>query len=488
MGNKSFDLNETFDLDEVLNYHEYTGIAKRDNRHENTSYIGCRFVTSKFTSIDMKDDDVIGCIFTDCDIKDVNFSDIDFSTNNITNSCLEVVIFDGATINCCEFGFSTIKSCSFQHISLTNTTFRNCEFYNIQLDQTTTINNQFHNCKFVNCNLSSSVNYNLFNECEFQNTCVDKNVYSTNIYYSYNEKNSSIPYIDYDLNCIKNELRETQQFVPYAIYCFNEHYVELESTFLACIAAIREYWNYQLIIRVEQIDFITLLLEFAPIVDKTITAVTLYQSISILNPMIDGNQKNPSIVHSIQVALKHLYLTCIQHYNMKTIQDKSIYYGYTGKLIKLDMVYNHKPSYELTTLLNESVAPEYRNSIYAKCLLQEHACFHEIIEMAVSMLPILNTIIALLNVTVPITIARIQAKSKKECVENKSQQVINYNITNEITIQENSYLINNNILLDSEGVAATLIKNNITCENDYQGYTNDNIRSIKIIEDDQLDR
>lgn len=487
MENKSVNLHDTFDLDEIINYHEYTGIAKRRNKHETTSYLGCRFVTSKFTSIDMQNDDVIGCVFSDCDIQDVNFSDIDFSTNNITKSSLNLVKFDGATINCCEFGFSTINSCSFKHISLTNTSFRNCEFYNIQLDQTTTINNQFHNCEFVNCNLSSSVNYNLFNECEFQNTFVDKNVYSTNVYYSSSGENSFIPSIDYDLMCIENELRETQQFVPYAIYYFNHHYVDLESTFLACIAAIREYWNHQLIIRVEQIDFITLLLEFAPIINKTITAVTLYQSICILNPMIDGSQNNPNVVQSIRVALKHLYLTCIQHYNMKSMQDKGICSGYTSKLIKLDMVYDHKPSYELTTLLNETVAPEYRNSIYAKCLLQEHACFHEIIEMAVSMLPILEAIIALLGVTVPITVARIQAKSKKDSAENKSQQVINYNITNEITIQANSYL-NNNFLLDSEGVVSTLIKNNITCENGYRGYTNENIRSIKITEDDQLDK
>ena len=240
MENKSVNLHDTFDLDEIINYHEYTGIAKRRNKHETTSYLGCRFVTSKFTSIDMQNDDVIGCVFSDCDIQDVNFSDIDFSTNNITKSSLNLVKFDGATINCCEFGFSTINSCSFKHISLTNTSFRNCEFYNIQLDQTTTINNQFHNCEFVNCNLSSSVNYNLFNECEFQNTFVDKNVYSTNVYYSSSGENSFIPSIDYDLMCIENELRETQQFVPYAIYYFNHHYVDLESTFLACIAAIRE--------------------------------------------------------------------------------------------------------------------------------------------------------------------------------------------------------------------------------------------------------
>lgn len=487
MENKSINLQDAFDLNEVLNYHEYTGVAKRDNQHKMTSYLGCRFIASKFISIDMQDDDVIGCIFSNCDIKEVNFSDIDFSTNNIINSSLESVKFDGSTINCCEFGFSTINSCSFKHISLTNTIFRNCEFNNIQLDQTTTINNQFQNCKFVNCNLSNSVNYNLFNECEFQNTHVDKNVYSTNFYYSSSNTNVFIPSIDYDIMLIENELRESQQFIPYAIYCFNENYVDLESTFLACIAAIREYWNHQLIIRVEQIDFITLLLEFAPAINKTITAITLYQSISILNPMIDGSQNNPSIVQSIRVALKRLYLTCIQHYNMKMMQDKSICSGYTGRLIKLDMVYNHKPSYDLTTLLNETVAPEYRNSIYANCLLQEHACFHEIIEMAISMLPILNAIIALLNVTVPITVARIQAKSKNESTKNKSQQTINYNITNEITIQANSYLINN-FLLNSEGVVASLIKNNITCETDYQGYTNENIRSIKIIADDQLDK
>ena len=487
MENKSINLQDTFDLGDVLNYHEYTGIAKRENQHETTSYLGCRFVTSKFISIDMQNDDIIGCIFSNCDINEVNFSDIDFSTNNITNSSLDLVQFDGATINCCEFGFSKINSCSFKHISLTNTTFRNCDFYNIRLDQTTTTNNQFHNCKFVNCNLSNSVNYNLFIECEFQDTHVDKNVYSTNVYYSSSAKNTSTPSIGYDLLCIENELCETQQFIPYAIYCFNRNYFDLESTFLACIAAIREYWNHKLIFRVEQIDFITLLLEFAPTIGKTVTAVTLYQCITILTPMIDGSQNNPSIVQSIRVALKRLFLTCIQHYNMNAMQDEDICSGYTKRFIKLDMVYEKKPGYELTTLLNETVAPGHRDYIYAKCLLQEHACFHEIIEMAVSMLPILNTIIALLNLTVPITVARIQAKSKKESAANESRQVINFNTTNEITIQGNSYL-NNNFLLDYEGVAATLVNKGITCKNQYQGYTNENIRSIKIIEDDQPDR
>lgn len=443
MENKLIDSHDTFDLDEILNYHEYTGLAKRVSQHETKSYLGCRFVTGQFVSIDMQNDDVIGCVFSKCSIKDVNFSDIDFSTNHITNSSLDFVKFDGATINCCEFGFSTIKSCSFKHISLTNTIFRNCDFYDVQLDQTTTTNNQFLNCSFINCNLSGSVNYNLFNGCEFENTLVDKNVFSTNIYYSSNVKKTYIPSINYDLMYIENELLETQQFVPYAIYSFNENYVDLESTFLACIAAIREYWNHQLIIRVEQIDFITLLLEFAPTIDKTITAVTLYQSISILTPMIDDSQINPSIVQSIRVALKHLYLTCIQYYNMKTLQDSQIGSEFTGKLIKLDMVYNHKPRYELTTLLNETVAPEYRSSIYANCLLQEHACFHEIIEMTVSMLPILNSIIALIGVTVPIVVARIQAKSKTDSSSENKQQVINYNITNEITIQANSYFNNN---------------------------------------------
>ena len=487
MENKTINLNDTFDLDEVVNYHEYTGVAKRANKHETTSYIGCRFITSLFLDIDMQNDDVIGCIFFNSDIKKVNFSDIDFSTNNIANSLLDSVIFDGATINCCEFGYSTIKSCSFKHISLTNTIFRNCDFYDIQLDQTTTINNQFLNCTFINCNLSSSVNYNIFNECDFRNTRVDKNVYTTNVYYSSSDNASFIPIVDYDLMCIDSELRDSQQFVPYAIYCFNERYVNLESTFLACVAAIREYWNHRLIIRVEQIDFISLLLEFAPTIDKMITAVTLYQSISILTPMINDSSSNPNIVQSIHVALKRLYLTCIQHYNMKAVQDKKICSDFSNKLIKLDIVYNHKPSYELTTLLNETVAPEYRNSIYANCLLQEHACFHEIIEMVVSMLPIFNSIIALLGVMVPITVARIQAQNKDKDEENKPQQVINYNTINEITIQSNSYL-NNNILLDSEGVVATLIKNNITCQNGYCGYTNENIRSINITEDDQIDR
>lgn len=474
----------TFDLNDVKSYLKYTGVAIRKSSHDNTMYYGCIFNYSTFNDLEMISDDIIGCLYKDCTLKKLDLSNTDFSTNKLVETMLNEVAFDGATITNCDFGKCVFKTCTFNHIALSNTVFRKCKFINIDLTLTTTCNNQFIECEFIKCNLKNSVNYNVFCNCKFTDVNIDVNVFVSNIF-DIMEKNN-IPYIiDGNPDEIKQRLKDTSQYIHYTICRFNMASMPLEATFLASIMSIQNCCSNNLIVRVEQITFIDTLLKYSIATNNYISALTLFQCLDILEPLLSEKANLlENYVQSVCIAIKQLFLDCCEQYAKYTSKVNYNKIETEKEKLYLNITYEHKPQSDLTTLLNTIANYTNMEGARANCILGEYACYHEIIEFTFQMLPVIETLAALVGLLVPFTIERMKEKRQQEKsrdnVSLENNNINNYTIYNIIQVNNYNNIDNSNNI---NSIANALIKNNVTCENNYCGYNKNNIRTI-IVQDE----
>lgn len=474
----------TFDLNDVKPYLKYTGVATRKNSHDNTMYYGCMFNHSTFDNIEMISDDIIGCLYTNCILKKLDLSNTDFSTNKLVETKLNQVVFDGATITNCDFGKCVFETCTFNQIALNNTVFRKCKFINVDLTLTTTCNNQFIECAFIKCNLKNSVNYNVFCDCKFTDTNIDVNVFVSNIFDIMEKDN--IPYIiDGNPDEIKQRLKDTSQYIHYTICRFNMASMTLDAAFLASIMSIQNCCSHNLIVRVEQITFVDTLLKYSIATNNCISALTLFQCIDILEPLLsEETNLLENYVQSVCIAIKQLFLDCCEQYTKCSSKVNYNKIETEKEKLYLNITYEHKPQCDLTTLLNTIADSTHIEGASANCILGEYACYHEIIEFTFQMLPVVETLAALIGILVPFSIERMREKKQQaqNCnnVSSESKIINNYTIYNIIQVNNYNNIDNSNNI---NSIANTLVKNDVTCENNYCGYNKNNIRTI-IIQDE----
>ncbi len=449
------------------------GYLKEINFH-NASLLSTKFSESTFEECNLTSTDIFSVWFKDCNFKKSNFSDSTISDSTFVN---------------CVFDHSIMDS-----ISLTNCQFIDCTFENMPIDDSDFSLNTFIRCKIKNTSFTETFYYQLFEDCEFFDVNMSPDLLGFNFGFSkevLQQLSKSV-----DLQEIETEFINKGLFVNAAILRINQVQNYYDIAIVACITALAQMLNHDLLIKADEIRFLKQLTIYF-FENNHIAPVSILQIWQILNN-IRSNAYNIAIDKSmpyINEYINELYFI-YQHF-LENLQKKL--YKLSSKIstegiVELKVVYAEKPSIpflEFLSKITELIGPDCPKPIFIKAVKGSFKEFHEI---ATVIIPYLETLFGLLGVVVPIAISHREKINRGHETTNKNNPqssqtkdtkdsieiTVSHSMTSSITTLPNTTPIKpetNAIITDTIKILNT---QPILDNADFCGYNAQNINSITI--------
>lgn len=415
--------------------------------------------------------DIIGSRLSDIQILNVNLSNADIISNEINEAIFKNVNFDGASIDDINFKDCKFIDCNFNNLSMKNCMFYNCYFENISPLSSLMELNTYFDCRFNSCKFTSSFHYQIFDSCNFNDVLIKAELlgYNYGLYFSsgvetglklldYHNDNNSRDAIISDL---AKYFINQYLFINAMILMLNTDTNTNQILFLNWANTLKKTLNHNNIIKSNELNFIknVLVNMFEKNLIVPIVMIDLY------NQLIDiykNYQYSDKTEENLLVLINSMYKE-IQIYITNLNNEINELPSY-DEAIEIAIKYNTKPLIPLCNLLNEFGVGK---SIQTKTM---KGSFLEWIEAPENILACLNVFISLLGITVPIVVSNIKEKKnkkndKKDANSSLPQIFVNVdNITLNVNIQNGCQIINNNQFL----------------QNNFCGYTNENIEYIRI--------
>lgn len=436
----------------------------------NASFFSTKFSNVFFDHCNLKSTDICSVWAKDCEFDHTDFGDSTIS--------------DSTFIHC------TFKTTIFESVSLMNCQFVDCIFDQLPIDNSTVSLNTYKRCSIQNTHFTESFYYQIFEDCSFHDVKMNPILLGYNFGFSetvFKQLSNGI-----NLQKVEHDLIEHGLFVNAAILCINQSKNYYDKAMIACITALQQMVQQDILIKADEIQFlkkITVYLEkrgeIAPI---CITSIW-----KILNALIQEKTPNTALYK----ALPHFreYANML-YFNFQKFQEELQYKlnnlmenVKSSKILKLKVVFSVAPSIQLCWFLEQisQLCPEHPLHYLVETASGSYIEIHQI---AMEILPYLQTLFGFLGIITPFIIYR---KEKKDQItakesdarldgENAPRQIV-LSIQNEerspillpqttvITSSTNAMITDMIKVIERAKVADSL---------DFCGYNAKNIQSIKI--------
>lgn len=478
-----------------LNFYEFKDIVliKNDLRKIHlisSNFEECRFFEIQFRTASFFSTKLINVCFYNCDLSSTDicsiwakgcvFKETNLDNANITDSTFEDCVFDNSI---------------FTSVSLMNCKFINCTFEKMPIEDSTFTLNSYINCKIKNTVLTESFYYQIFTDCEFYNVNMDPQLLGFNFGFS---KQVIAELADNkDLNEIEAQFINKGLYVNAAILKVNQVQEGYDLAILACISALSQMLRNNILIKADEIVYLKNLIQQLENENK-ISPICIIRIWQLLNDIINASSQNIAIQKSISYIRDFLN---VLHFKIQEFVEKmqmctndSFAIANKSKTAELKIIYNQKPSIEIinclvdiTTFLN----PDYPKPIFLKSQKGSYIEYHEI---AIALIPYIQTIFSLLGVVVPVIIYKKEKKDRKaenevkmQTEKQKTPNPLCTSIKLEITTttEQSSALPNstpittqtNQLVTDSIKI---LNQQEFTTQTDFAGYNSRNIQKVTI--------
>lgn len=476
-----------------LNFYEFKDIVliKNDLRKIHlisSTFEECSFFEIQFRTASFFSTKLINVCFYSCDLSSTDicsvwakgciFKDSNLDNANITDSTFVDCVFDNSI---------------FTSVSLMNCKFINCTFEKMPIEDSTFTLNSYKNCKIKNTVLTESFYYQIFTDCEFYNVNMDPQLLGFN--FGFSKQVIAGLAGNNDLNEIEVQFINKGLYVNAAILKVNQVQEGYDLAILACVSALCQMLKNNILIKADEIIYLQNLVQHFEN-DNKISPICIIRIWQLLNEIMSISSQNIALQKSsnyINDFLNTLHFK-IQKFieSIQTSADTSCYINNEFRTAELKIVYNQKPSIEIisclmdiTTFLN----PDYPKPVFIKSQKGSYIEYHEI---AMALIPYIQTILSLLGVVMPIVVYKKEKKDRKSEKEAKKQadkqeeaKHMYNSIEVQITTTQQNLLPTNTIITTQTNKIVTdsikiLSQQEFTNQTDFAGYNSRNIQKVTI--------
>lgn len=438
----------------------------------NASFLSTKFSEVYFSGCNLKSSDLCSIWASDC-----CFQNTDFSNATISDSTFVNCTFDGAI---------------FESISLTRCQFIDCTFEQLLIDDSTFSLNTFSRCYIKNTHFTESFYYQIFDSCNFYKVRMNPTLLGFNFGFSVDVLAQLVS--ESDLKEADDDFTRKKLYVNAAILRINQVQNYYDEAIIACFTALGQMIKNDILIKADEIEFLKNLTSYFQ-ESKQIAPISILRIWQLLNnnimnipPNIATNKAMPLIREYANM----LYFSFIDF--QKELQNRLHQLPITSDITdtaELKVVYSEKPQLPLLNFLTEFSALVGPNCPTPSLLRTERGSFLEYHEIAVAILPYLQTLFGFLGVIVPIIVYKKQKQDhkkeeqEKNTTAKKGKEEIEITLTTKVTNQVPILLPNTSVITsDTNAVTADVIKilasQPMKNSSDFCGYNNHNIQSITI--------
>lgn len=367
----------------------------RNVRFYNASFLSTKFSKVIFEKCNLKSTDICSIWATNC-----QFQNTDFSNATISDSTFIKCTFDAAI---------------FKSISMTKCQFIDCTFEQFLIDDSTFSLNTFTRCKITHTHFTESFYYQIFDDCTFQKVNMSPILLGFNFGFS---SNVFAQLSDED------NLKETHAnfinkglYINAAILRINQIQNYYDEAMIACVASLGQMIQNDILVKADEIEFIRNLTSYfqerkqiAPI-----SILRIWQILTSYSMIEDSNIAASKAMTYIREYANMLYFSFMDF--EKELQRNLEQLSNDSKITdtaELKIIYSEKPVLKLLDFLTEFSILADKNCPMPSLIRTEKGSFREFHDIAVIVIPYLQTFFALLGVVVPIAIYKKQKSDHKQ--------------------------------------------------------------------------
>lgn len=444
----------------------------------NTNFYNASFLSSKFSDVHFD-----GCNLKSTDVCSVWAKDCKFNCSDFSN----------ATISDSTFFHCIFVATTFESVSLTNCQFIDCVFEQMPIDDSTVSLNTFTRCLIKNTRFTESFYYQIFEDCSFQKAEMNPSLlgynfgFSAEAFHQLSEKA--------DLKKVEKDFIDKGLFVNAAILYINQVRDYYDKAMIACVTALGQMIRQDILIKADEIQFLKRTTEYLESQNQ-IAPISSVQIWQYLNTLINESNKNMAL----NKALPHLreYANTLyfsfqrfQEHLQKKIKMLPQETG-MAEIVELKVVFSVAPDMQLSCFLEE-VSQLCPGCPTHHLLRTEHGSYIETHQVALAIIPYLQTLFSFLGVVAPFIIYRkqkkdqAQAEAQKEAAAASATKAVPQQIV--LTVQNaekpSILLPNTTVITSSTNAMVTdvisIINNaQLTDSLNFCGYNAKNIQSVKI--------
>ncbi len=448
---------------------------------------GCIISDCSIINTNLGNSDIIGTTFIKCKHKNTDMSRSDICSIVASDTVFESIDFRMATMRDCEYNDCIFEECSFEHIAMTHTKYSNCIFRNISIEQSSSYLNEFYNCTFDNCSFKGNFYYSIFTNCNLCDHFLSDELRAFNMLLYNKEAQKNI----FSKDTIE-QLKDNYLFLNIEIYRLNMSEIRLDSFIIESLLAISQLIKNDIVIRLEQIEFIQKVFEFTCKYDP-LPLLTIQQGINIIDTLFEGSETGGISLQKSQQCLNQLKNTMYLEYISKMNalpKIRTIDFSRNTTIYKI--TYNEQPSVQLSEIINNILEGLDIKDKSAERIKTEKGSFIEFIKFFSDVEPIIQIIMSFTTgVITPIILAKIKNKSDKDKPIHNTQTInaINSNINSPTVINNYNIILSEFDPITQQAAQMTSkVLNSQRCSslNGYLGYSKENIKSIEIINSEDL--
>lgn len=474
----NFQVFPTLELeDENLEHLQLISSAVLSGILKNVCFYNASFLSTKFSEIS----------FVDCNLRSSDLCSI-----WVNKCCFQNTDFSNATISDSTFIKCTFDEAVFESISLTKCQFIDCIFQQFRIDDSTFSLNTFTQCHIKNTHFTESFYYQIFDNCTFYNVTMDPSLLGFNFGFSPNVLTQLAT--KNDLQQANDDFIRKKLYINAAILRINQVQNYYDEAMLACIAALGQMIKKDILIKADEIEFLKSLTAYFQD-NKQIAPISILRIWQLLNNEIINIPPNTATNKAMPLIREYsnkLYFDFInfQKELQKHINQLPKIFNIT-EMAELKIIYLEKPQVPLLHYLAEFSILIGSNCPMPNLVRTEKGSFHEYHEIAVAILPYLQTFFAFLGIITPIAIYKKQKQDHEKelqaqnAVTNIKEEGTEITIASKAINQSPIILPNTCVISSDTNVVTTdvikvLASKSMEHNSGFGGYNRQNIHSITI--------
>ena len=362
--------------------------------------------------------------FLSTKLSDVNFEDCNLTSTDICslwakNCQFQNVDFSNATISDSTFIQCTFDKSIFNSVSLTRCQFIDCSFEQFPIDDSTFSLNTFTRCQIKNTNLTESFYYQIFDECVFHNVNMAPELLGFNFGFSSTVFAQLADGVN--LSLIDADFTDKGLYVNAAIFRINQIHSFYDEALLACVMALGQTIKRDILIKADEIEFLKNLTSYLQ-EHRKIAPISILRIWQLLTNYFKIDPPNTAVgkaLPHIREFANTLYF-CFMDFQ-KELQERLKQLPQSSNIndtVELKIIYAEKPSVPLLDCLTELSSIASPNCPMPRLIRVEQGSFHEFHEIAVVVMPYLQTLFSFLGVAAPFIVYEMQKhdhnREKKE--------------------------------------------------------------------------
>lgn len=407
--------------DKDLEFLHITSSAIAVGHLKKVSFYNASFLSTKFSDVVFENCNLGSADICSLWAKNCRFQNVDFSNDTISDSTFIGCTFDRSIFEC---------------ISLARCQFIDCIFEQFPMDDSTFYLNSFTRCHIKNTHFTESFYYQIFDDCTFD--CVNMPPELLGFNFGFSTAVFAQLANGVDLEKVGADFTDNGLYINAAILRINQVHDYYDEALIACVAALSQMIGCDILVKADEIEFLKNLTVYfqehkliAPI-----SSLRIWQLLTTCSVAKHSNTAIQKAIPHVREYANMLYFSFLDF--QRELQERLVQLPQSSHITdtaELKIIYTEEPSIPLLECLTKlsDLAPLGCPS--PRLIRVEKGSFREFHEIAVVVIPYLQTLFAFLGVVVPVVIAQKgnngSKETKEELSETKADKIVSDSITKE---------------------------------------------------------